>query len=125
MLADGEPGEVLGLLDEDSELADVIQQTRTVAVSLLTGAHRGLADAFAGTAPAPGGAFRLGRWTDTPWGPVLDDGAGWLGARLVGSEPERAGWALLVRATVEHVELSDSAADVLGHLRGRYRALDL
>lgn len=124
LLADGRPSELLGLLDEDSELADVVRQTRTVAVSLLTGAHRGLADAFAGIAPAPGGPFRLGHWSDTAWGPVLDDAAGWLGARLGGGEPEHAGWALLVRATIEHVQLGD-AADVLGHVRGRYRPLDL
>lgn len=124
LLADGQPGEVVGLLDEDSELAEAIQRTRTVVVNVLTGAHRGLADAFAGTVPAPGGAFRLGRWTDSSWGPVLSDGAGWLGARLVDAEPDHAGWALLVRAAVEHVELA-AADTVLGHVRGRYRALDL
>jgi flavin reductase (DIM6/NTAB) family NADH-FMN oxidoreductase RutF len=125
LVADGQPAELVGLLDEDSELADVIQQTRTVAVTVLTGAHRGLAEAFAGAAPAPGGAFRLGRWTETSWGPVLDDGAGWVGARLGDGEPEHAGWALLVRATVEHVALGEAAVDVLGHIRGRYRSVEL
>ncbi len=123
LVADGQPGELVGLLDEDSELADVAMETHTVAVSVLTGSHRQLADAFAGLAPAPGGAFRLGRWLGTAWGPVLEDGAGWLGARLTG-DPQRAGWALLVRASIEHVELSDAATDVLAHVRGRYRALD-
>lgn len=125
LVADGHPAEVLGLLDEDSELADVIQQTRTVAISLLGWSHSALADAFAGVAPAPGGAFRLGDWTDTRWGPVLENAPGWLGARLQPGEPEPAGWALLVRATIEHVQLTGVADDVLGYLRGRYRRLEL
>ena len=124
LLADGRPSELLGLLDEDAELADVVLQTRTVAVSVLAGGHGGLADAFAGLVPAPGGAFRLGRWRDTEWGPVLEDAVGWVGARLDGGEPERAGWALLIRARVEHVGLAETG-DVLAHLRGRYRALEL
>jgi flavin reductase (DIM6/NTAB) family NADH-FMN oxidoreductase RutF len=125
LLADGQPAELLGLLDEDSDLADTILQTRTLAVSLLAGQHRGLADAFAGLAPAPGGAFRLGTWRDTDWGPVLADGAGWLGVRLVEGEPQHAGWTLLVRAQVEHVALGEAGTDVLAHLRGRYRPLEL
>jgi hypothetical protein len=56
---------------------------------------------------------------------VLADAPGWLGARLVG-EPQRAGWSLLVRAVVEHVELGAEPADgMLGYLRGRYRAVPL
>ena len=125
MVADGEPAQVLGLVDEDSDLADAARRSRTVAISLLGGPHRALADAFAGLAPAPGGVFRLGSWTDTPWGPVLDDAVGWVGARLLPGEPGHAGWALLVRATVERVEVVDEPADgILGHLRGRYVRLD-
>jgi flavin reductase (DIM6/NTAB) family NADH-FMN oxidoreductase RutF len=123
LVADGEPPELLGLLDEDSDLADLLHDGGTVAVSLLGGAHRPLADAFAGLAPAPGGAFRMADWTDTDWGPVLADGPGWLGARITDATG-KAGWTLLVRAVIEHVEVAD-AADVLGHLRGRYRVLDL
>ncbi len=125
LVADGEPAEVLGLVDEDSELADVIAETRVVAISLLGWTHRGLADAFAGVAPAPGGAFRLGTWTATAWGPVLADAPGWLGVRLVEGEIGHAGWSLLVRGSIEHVEVSAAADSVLGYLRGRYRQLEL
>lgn len=125
LIADGRPAELLGLLDEDSDLTGTLLETRTVAVSLLGWQHRGLADAFAGTAPAPGGVFRLGHWLPTPWGPVLQDAVGWLGARLLPGEPQHAGWALLVRATVEQVEVAEGPADVLSHLRGRYRRLEL
>ncbi|MET1004245.1 MAG: flavin reductase family protein [Propionibacteriaceae bacterium] len=125
LVADGEPAEVVGLVDEDSELADTIVQTRTVAISLLGGTHRTLADAFAGVAPAPGGAFRFGAWTATPWGPVLDDAVGWVGARLVAGDIGHAGWGLLVRATVERVELGSTSDGALAYLRGRYRQLEL
>ena len=128
LLADGEPGEVVGVVDEDSDLADLLRVSAdgtapTVVVNLITYPQRTLADAFAGQAPAPGGVFRLGTWTDSPWGPVLEGSAGWLGARLVG-EPDHAGWGLLVRATVEHVELPEVGDDgLLAHARGHYRAL--
>ena len=130
LVIDGEPAEVLGVLDEDSALAERLIATepatvRTLTVSLLAWHHRGLADAFAGVAPAPGGPFALGRWRDTDWGPVLDDAPGWLGVRLL-SVPDRAGWSLLVRATVDHVEIgTDPAEGMLVYLRGRYRAMSL
>ncbi len=125
MVADGEPPEVLGLVDEDSELADVIAETHVAAVSVLGWPHRALADAFAGVAPAPGGPFRLGEWTDTAWGPVLTNAPGWLGVRISEGEIDHAGWSLLVRGTIEQVEVSGSSDGVLGYLRGRYRQLEL
>ena len=130
LLVEGKPAEVLGLLDEDSALAERLTASEPVAgrpltVNLLGWHHRGLADGFAGVAPAPGGPFTLGRWRDTDWGPVLDDAPGWLGVRLQ-SVPDRAGWSLLVRASVDHVEIgSDPAEGMLAYLRGRYRAMSL
>jgi flavin reductase (DIM6/NTAB) family NADH-FMN oxidoreductase RutF len=129
VVADGEPAEVLGLLDEDAALADRLTAAgpggATLTVNLLGWTHRALADAFAGLAPAPGGPFTLGTWQPSDWGPVLADAPGWLGARLVG-EPQPAGWSLLVRAVVEHVALGPEPADgMLGHVRGRYRAVSL
>jgi flavin reductase (DIM6/NTAB) family NADH-FMN oxidoreductase RutF len=122
LLADGSPAVLVGLLDEDSDLATALSPGGALAVSLLEWRHRALADAFAQLAPAPGGAFRQGTWTDTAWGPVLADAAGWLGARVTDDPPEHAGWALLVRAVVEHVEVAADSA-VLTHVRGRYHAL--
>ena len=120
LLADGDPPQLVGLLDEDSDLADVLLDSRTVAVSVLGAQHRGLADAFAGLAPAPGGVFTLGSWAETAWGPVLDDAPAWIGARLGEGSPPYAGWGLLIQATIERVELT-SDAETLTHLRGRYR----
>lgn len=122
-VADGDPPEVLGLIDPDSDLADLLPAAGTVAVSLLGWDHRGLADAFAGLAPAPGGPFRMATWTDTAWGPVLDAAPGWLGVR-VRPGPDTAGWSLLVRGEVEHAEVAPGPPGAaLAYLRGRYRTL--
>jgi hypothetical protein len=90
-------------------------------VNLLGEQHRQLADAFAGVSPAPGGPFTLGRWESSAWGPVLADATGWLGAQLRAA-PDHAGWGLLVRGSVEHVEIAADSSDtvVLAYLRGRY-----
>jgi flavin reductase (DIM6/NTAB) family NADH-FMN oxidoreductase RutF len=119
LVADGSPGVVVGLVDEDSELATCLRTGGVLAVSLLGWQHRALADAFAQLAPAPGGVFRQGRWTQTDWGPVLADAPGWLGARLTNDLDQHAGWTLLVRADIEHVETGPDAG-VLAHYRGRY-----
>jgi flavin reductase (DIM6/NTAB) family NADH-FMN oxidoreductase RutF len=116
LLAAGEPAHVLGLVDEESLLWD--EPPVTLTVNVLAPAHAYLAEAFAGTAPAPGGAFTQGEWSDSEWGPVLADAAGWLGVRLSPEPPRHVGWALLLDGIVEHVETSSS--EVLTHVRGQY-----
>jgi flavin reductase (DIM6/NTAB) family NADH-FMN oxidoreductase RutF len=121
LVAEGSPAVVIGLVDEDSDLATALTVSPTVSVSLLGWQHRPLADAFAGVAPAPGGVFRMGSWLDTDWGPVLSDSPAWLGARLTTEVGAHAGWALLVHAEIEHLEVADDPGDpLLAHLRGRY-----
>ena len=123
LVADGDPGEVIGLIDEESPLADVLAESPTLTISLLGWGQRALADAFAGVAPAPGGPFALSNWQDTDWGPVLENSLGWIGARLK-ADPDHAGWGLLLRAVVERVEIQpDAADDLLCYVRGRYRSL--
>ncbi len=84
---------------------------------LLSWEHRDLAEAFAGTAPAPGGVFRLGTWTDTAWGPRLDGVTAWAG--LAVSSSRDVGWSLLVDAVPEEIHL-DEPGEPLVHRRGRY-----
>ncbi len=122
LVADGPEPTLLGLLDPDAELTETIQPTddagKTVAVSLLGWQHRALPDAFAGLAPAPGGPFRLADWQETPYGPVLADAPGWLGATVIDTRP--VGWSTLLSARIDQVEIGPDDADLLGHLRGRY-----
>jgi flavin reductase (DIM6/NTAB) family NADH-FMN oxidoreductase RutF len=119
LVAAGDPAVVLGLVDEDSAFWDETPDVFTV--SLLPAGAGYLADAFAGTVPAPGGPFTLGRWEQTEWGPVVQGAAGWLGVRRLPGEPRRAGWSLVVEGVVEQVAPGD--ADPMVHVRGRYRDL--
>ncbi|WP_091532905.1 flavin reductase family protein [Microlunatus soli] len=123
IIAEGDPGEVIGLVNPESSLGESIADAGTVAISVLGGQHRQIADVFAGVTPSPGGKFRTGRWGQTEWGPVAEGAPAWIGARLLDGEPERAGWALLVRARIEKVVLADltEADQALGYLRGRYQ----
>lgn len=118
LLADGEPCRVLGLIDADSDFWDA--SPAKFVVNLLGAEHRFLAEAFAGTVPAPGGPFTLGQWRDSEWGPVLADSAGWIGVRRDAVEPRHVGWGLLVEGVVEHAEPGE--VEALVHVRGRYRA---
>lgn len=120
MLADGDPAGVVGLIDEDSDFW-AAEPTAWV-VNVLSVEHRFLADAFAGTAPAPGGPYTLGTWIDSEWGPVLSDSAGWIGVRREPSAAPALGWGLLVAGRVESVTVGD--VDAMIHLRGRYREAD-
>ena len=58
MLAHGEDPRVLALLDPDSDLAAMLETVGAGVVQLLSWPDRGLAEAFAGTAPAPGRSSR-------------------------------------------------------------------
>ena len=120
LLAAGEPDRVVGLIDPESGFWEAAPTTWTVNV--LGAEHRFLADAFAGTAPAPGGPFTLGEWSDSEWGPVLAGTAGWIGVRLEEPEPRTVGWGLLVQGIIESVTVQ--TAEPLVHLRGRYRELE-
>lgn len=117
MVANGSPAHVLALLDPDSSFASALRASTTSVVQLLEWAHRDLADAFAGVAPAPGGAFTLAQWRDIEWGPVLDDAGTWAGVRLL--EAREVGWSLLVDTVVEHIEVGEDAQPLV-HRRGRY-----
>lgn len=122
LIAAGEPAHIVALLDPDSDLVERLEQRRVAAVQLLQWQHRDLADAFAGVGPAPGGAFRLGQWAESQWGPVLTGVSAWAGVRLVTSQPLPMGWSVLVDTVVEHLEISEESAPLV-HRRGRYQRL--
>ena len=118
MVAHGDPGQVLALVDPDSDLAEEVTASGRFVVHLLSWQHRDLADAFAGTAPAPGGVFKLGSWTESAWGPVLDGVSAWAGARVSG-ESREVGWSLLLDGVLEEIHLGDEGQPLV-HRRGRY-----
>lgn len=121
LVADGEPGRVLGLVDDESQLWSAANAAGVFAVAPLRVAHRKLADVFAGLMPAPGGVFTGYEWTQTDFGPVPADVDTWVGCRLDGAR--ELGWLLLVEATIVHVETGVDGRDPLVHYRGAYREL--
>ena len=117
LVANGEPARLLALLDPDSDLVAVLGSTGRAVVALLTWDERALADAFAGTAPAPGGPFRQAAFVTSPWGPRPASATTWAGVRLESSAP--VGWSSLVTCLVDEVTIGDG--DALIHRRGRYQ----
>ena len=117
LVANGEPARLLALLDPDSDLADTLGSTGRAVVAVLTWEERALADAFAGTAPAPGGPFRQAEFATSPWGPRLASATTWAGVRLESSAP--VGWSSLVTCVVDEVTIGEG--DALIHRRGRYQ----
>ncbi|HEY0949861.1 flavin reductase family protein [Nocardioides sp.] len=119
MVANGEPARVVMLLDPDSDLHDVVTGSgeHRAVVQLLAWRHRHLAEAFAGTAPAPGGPFRAAEFEDTEWGPRLSDAPTWVGVRL--ETRTDAGWSSLLSLVVEHVHVGEDD-EPLGSRRGRW-----
>ncbi len=117
LVALGEPGAVLGLLDPDSDLADALVPGARLVVQLLEWRHRNLAEQFAGTMPAPGGAFNVAEFESTAWGPRLVGAGAWLGAEV--RDVRAVGWSSEIWAEVQHVEVGAEQQPLL-HRRGRY-----
>ncbi|RNL64220.1 flavin reductase [Nocardioides marmoriginsengisoli] len=119
MVANGDPGRILGLLDPDAALTEALAPGGRAVVQLLTWADRDLAEAFAGTAPAPGGPFRTGEWEQTEHGPVLADRTRAL-VRV--EELREEAWSQLVVTSIEDLLIVDDESP-LEHRRGRYRTI--
>lgn len=119
LVADGDPAEMVALVNEDSDWWEVFTQSRTAVVNVLSTGQDWISEVFARMAPSPGGVFHTGQWETTSHGPRLLGAAAWAGVRLGDGEPERAGWGLLVRATVEWVTFTDGTA-ALEHRHGTY-----
>lgn len=117
MVANGEPARVLLLVDPDSDLADEAERTGRAVVQLLSWSHRDLAEAFAGTAPAPGGPWRTAAFDDTPWGPRLAEARSWAGVSV--ESAAEVGWSRLLTCVVESVTVGDDPEPLVSR-RGRW-----
>lgn len=119
LVADGDPGELVALVNEDSDWWDLFRETGVATVNVLA-AHQGaVSEAFARLAPSPGGPFRTGTWTDAPAGPRLENAFAWVTAVLSDPHPPHAGWGLLVRCTIDSIDWGQADAP-LGYRAGRY-----
>lgn len=120
LVADGEPGRLLGLIDDESDFFDAAVSAGRFAVVPLTPADRQLADRFAGLFPAPGGLFSIGAWRETAFGPVPASAGTWAGCRLDSERP--CGWARLLDGVIETVYTGAESSPLI-HYRGRYTEL--
>lgn len=116
MVANGSPAFVLGLVDPDSAFYEAVTGTGLAVVHLLEWRDRGLADAFGGVAPAPGGAFTLAEFEQTPHGPRLPARTHAL-VSVAGIR--EVGWSTLVTASIDEVVVLPDESP-LEHRRGRY-----
>lgn len=120
MIALGDEAAALALLDPDSSLLEMLRATGRGVVVPLRWADRGLAEVFAGTMPAPGGAFRQASWTDSAFGPRLATATTWAGVELL--DEREIGWSVEVRARLVQIEFGPES-DLLVHHRGRFHRL--
>lgn len=113
LVADGEPGYVVGLLKPETDLVDALVPGATFVVSVLRYRHRQLAEMFAGQAPAPGGVFAYGEWRQEPGGPRLADAIASASCTVDGLAVP-AGFGVLLRAEVDEVDVVDGLGDDTG-----------
>ena len=118
MVALGPSPSVLALLDPDSDLLAELRETSRAVVQLLGWEDRQLAEAFAGTAPAPGGAFRQAEFVATPYGPLLARATTHARVSLAGER--EVGWSVEVEVVLDEITIGDSDDRPLLHRRGRF-----
>jgi len=119
LVAEGDPAEVLGLLDPLSDLFDVLAERGSFVVHVLDAADQRLAGIFAGAYPVD--PFEEIDTTDAEFGPVISGTRHTLGCRFDGSE--ELGFEMLVRGRIEALEIVADAGQPLVRYRGRYGKL--
>jgi flavin reductase (DIM6/NTAB) family NADH-FMN oxidoreductase RutF len=118
MVANGETPRALALVDPDSDFLDAVRVSDVCVIQLLSWRDRGLAEMFAGTAPAPGGAFAHADWEQTAWGPRLARATSWAYAMHL--EEREMGWSVEVTCELVETHVLEEAEPALGHRRGQF-----
>lgn len=118
MVARGDEGRVLALVDPLSDFAEEFTRTGRAVVQLLRWTHRDVAEVFAGLAPAPGGPFRVEPFEQRSHGPRMLAAGTWAAVELEAATG--VGWSTLVTTRIVELHVDDET-DPLVHRRGRYR----
>jgi flavin reductase (DIM6/NTAB) family NADH-FMN oxidoreductase RutF len=104
VVSEGEPAMLAGLVAPLSDLADAVDRPPgRFVVHLLGGAHRRLAQHFAGGVPAPAEMLTA---SHSAHGPLLDAVGDRLLCHAVSTKP--FGWSLLVEAEVDDVHTAQA-----------------
>jgi flavin reductase (DIM6/NTAB) family NADH-FMN oxidoreductase RutF len=109
LVADGDPGIVVGLVDPLSDLWDVLVESGNAVVTALGWRDHQVADRFGYVAPAPGGPFAGIDWQVTRWGPSLSRPSTWAGCRLLADRTAEVGYGLLVQLEIEQVTIEQAS----------------
>lgn len=121
VLAEGRPSMILGLMNETTDVFEIIRTTGSFVVHVLDYSDRVLADRFAGLRPSPGGLFAGLEVAESDWGPILSDVTNRAYCRFADESP--AGYQRLVRGEIEKIDLEELATPLV-YFRGRYRPLE-
>ena len=120
VVSEGDPSRVHFLVAPTAEVYDLLGRSGRFVVHILDVSQRQIAELFAARRPAPGGPFASVAFTDSAWGPVLDEVPDRAYCSYVTGVEE--GYSILVSADIDRVELAD-LTDPLVYFRGRYRTL--
>jgi 3-hydroxy-9,10-secoandrosta-1,3,5(10)-triene-9,17-dione monooxygenase reductase component len=118
LVAEGEPPEVLGLLDPLSELRDLLERQGRFVVHVLDDGDRRLASSFAGRYPAD--PYEGLEVRDTGYGPAIAGARTLISCRLTGVQS--VGYHHLVTGAVAGIDIGETGSP-LGYYRGRFRTL--
>jgi 3-hydroxy-9,10-secoandrosta-1,3,5(10)-triene-9,17-dione monooxygenase reductase component len=107
---------VVGLIAQDSPLWDALRTSKRFVVHVLDRAQARIADQFA--LKYPGDPFEGLSVAESDYGPVLSEVSTRAKATLMGYID--AGYSLLIRGSIDEVELDSNPTAPLVHYRGRY-----
>jgi 3-hydroxy-9,10-secoandrosta-1,3,5(10)-triene-9,17-dione monooxygenase reductase component len=116
LVVEGNPPEILGLVDPLSAFWHAVQETGTFVQQILTSDQLSIAQKFALQMPVD--PFEGESLTSTPWGPAISQVSTWAGCTLINAVD--AGYALLVRARLDDITVDEGTARPLIHYRGIY-----
>ena len=116
LVGEGDPPSVLGLIAPDSSFWDAVRASKRFVVHVLDSAHVRIADQFA--LRYPGDPFEGLSVVRSDFGPVLSDVTTRSAISLMGFI--ESGYSLLVRGSIDEVELDPNPMQPLIHYRGRY-----
>ena len=118
LVAEGEPPEILGLLDPLSEVRHLLEERGGFVVHVLQEGDRRLASSFAGKYPAD--PFEGLEVEDTAYGPVVAGNRTVISCRF--TRAIGVGYQDLVTGVIEGVAMAEPVSP-LGYYRGRFRTL--
>ena len=116
VIGEGEPPSVLGLIAPDSHFWEAMRASKRFVVHVLDETQTRIADQFA--LRYPGDPFEGLSVARSDYGPVLSEARTRARATLMGYID--AGYSLLIRGSIDEVELESNPSAPLVHYRGRY-----